>query len=207
MSCYYIICSIINEGIIDILGLDNPASDSEVRDSMLPTTYILIEELPRAEDEEIVEEEPTYEELEILSNSSVKSYMCVSAITDKSSAQYKFIHESGKISINEKGYLVDADGYYGVALGSYFGEIGDRFRFTLDTGVELLVIKVEEKADIHTVDGFYHIVDSSVIEFVVDTSAQYMRDHVMSNGYIFCGNFNNNEEFRGKIVKIEKEVE
>ena len=119
-------------------------------------------------------------------------------ITDKSSNQYKYINESGRIEI-KNGYLMENE-YIGVALGSYFGEIGSKYVFTLDTGKELKVVKVEEKADEPTINGCQHKWDSSVIEFVIDSS--YFKKS--SNGYVFNGNFNNVEEFKGKIIKIEK---
>ena len=137
-------------------------------------------------------------EIEVCSNSSAKSYMDYKMITDKSSNQYKYINESGKIEI-KNGYLMENE-YIGVALGSYFGEIGSKYVFTLDTGKELKVVKVEEKADEHTINGCQHKWDSSVIEFVIDSS--YFKKS--SNGYVFNGNFNNVEEFKGKIIKIEK---
>ena len=156
------------------------------------------------EESEPITVQPEYIELEVLKSSSAKTYMCQCAITDKSSRQYQYIHNSGEITIDERGFLRDKDGFYGVALGSYFGEIGSRYIFTLDTGIEIPVVKVEEKADKHTIDGFYHKTDGSVIEFVVETQAEYMKENVHANGYIFSGNFNNNPEFKGKIQKIKK---
>lgn len=139
-----------------------------------------------------------------MSGSSAKTYMCQCAITNTSSKQYKYIHESGEITIDERGFLRDSEGYYGVALGSYFGTIGSRYIFTLDTGIELPLVKVEAKADAHTIDGFYQKYDGSVIEFVIEAEADYMKENVHPNGYIFSGNFNNSPEFNGRIVKIEK---
>lgn len=175
------------------VGVDEPVPEKgEVR-------ALITMEKPVEPDEEHEEE---YIELEVLARSSAKTYMCVYAITDRSSKQYRFIHESGEITIDEEGYLRDSEGFYGVALGSYFGAIGSRYIFTLDTGITIPVVKVEEKADKDTIDGFHHALDGSVIEFVVDTGR--MKDNVWANGLIYSGNFNNCPDFAGTIVKIEK---
>lgn len=137
-------------------------------------------------------------EIKVCSNSSVKTYMDYKKITNKSSKQWQFIHNSGQINI-VNGYLMSGE-YIGVALGSYFGEIGSRFIFTLEDGKEIKVIKVEEKADAHTINGCQQKWDNSVIEFVIDSD--YFPK--ANNGYVYSGNFNNLEQFKGKIIKIEK---
>lgn len=137
-------------------------------------------------------------EIKVCSNSSVKTYMDYKKITNKSSKQWQFIHNSGQINI-VNGYLMSGE-YIGVALGSYFGEIGSKFIFTLEDGKEIKVIKVEEKADDHTINGCQQKWDKSVIEFVIDSD--YFPK--AKNGYVYSGNFNNLEQFKGKIIKIEK---
>lgn len=137
-------------------------------------------------------------EIKVCSNSSVKTYMDYKKITNKSSKQWQFIHNSGQINI-VNGYLMSGE-YIGVALGSYFGEIGSKFIFTLEDGKEIKVIKVEEKADAHTINGCQQRWDNSVIEFVIDSD--YFPK--ANNGYVYSGNFNNLEQFKGKIIKIEK---
>lgn len=139
--------------------------------------------------------------MKVISNSSVKSYMSYKAITSKSSNQYRYIKKY--MSVNEKGLLVDSEGYIGVALGSAFGSIGSKFVFTLDTGIVLKVVKVEAKSDKHTYKGFYHRVDTSVIEFVVDTQKAGKYYGIGGNGLVVDGNFNNINEFKGKIESIE----
>lgn len=83
----------------------------------------------------------------VCSNSQTKTYMDYKMITNKSSKQWQYINASGKIKI-ENGYLMEGE-YIGVALGSYFGEIGTKYIFTLDTGKQIKVVKIEEKADAH----------------------------------------------------------
>lgn len=145
--------------------------------------------------------EPKLENVQVCSISSVKSYMEYSKITNKSSKQWKYINTSGKIKI-ENGYLMEGE-YIGVALGSYFGEIGTKYIFTLDTGKQIKVVKVEEKSDNDTINGCYQKYDKSVIEFVIDTHA-FAKS---KNGYVNNGNFNNLEQFKGNIAKIERVLE
>lgn len=140
-------------------------------------------------------------------NSSTKSYMDYRCITNTSSKQWDYIYNSGEVIVCDDGFIRTSDGqdYFGVALGSYFGEIGSKYIFTLDTGVELKVVKLDEKADKDTCENnFKHKIDGSVIEFVVDSSKMdYAKG---SNGYIYNGNFNNNQWLQGNIVKIEKVI-
>ena len=134
-------------------------------------------------------------EHEPCSTNSQKTYMDYRTITDKSSVQYNFIQENMEV---RKGYLMDSNGYIGVALGSWFGDIGQRLVFTLEDGKEIYVVKVEEKDDEHTINGCEHSIDGSVIEFVIDTK----EFKVGENGYIFNGNFDNVEWFKGKILSF-----
>ena len=147
------------------------------------------------------------EPLPVLSNSSAKSYMDYRAITDRSSKQWKFLNESGEVEIEERGFITTCDGYYAVALGSYFGPVGQKYIFTLRDGDrihELRVVKAEAKADKDTrADGFA-CPDGHVIELVIDTDAAYMQERVETNGYICSGNLNKIEELRGEIIKIER---
>ena len=122
-------------------------------------------------------------------------------ITDKSSKQWQYINASGRIKI-ENGYLMEGE-YIGVALGSYFGGIGTKYIFTLDTGKQMKVVKIEEKADAHTKNGCQQKWDGSVIEFVIDSNAF----EKSANGYVYNGNFNNIEQFNGHIEKIEMVME
>ena len=145
------------------------------------------------------------EHIRVLEDSSVKTYMSVWTITDPTSNQYRYIHESGEVKIDERGYLTTDDGYRGAALGSALGDIGERFIFTLSSGVQLKIVKVEEKADHDTDNNNFAAVDNGdVIEFVIDETAAYMQENVGANGLVFSGNFNNCPDFQGEIIKIEK---
>ena len=144
------------------------------------------------------------EEVEVCSVSSTKTYMDYRTITAKTSSQYRYIQAN--MTIDEAtGFLVDSEGFIGVALGSFFGAIGTRYYITLESGVVLPVVKVEVKSDSHTVDGCYNSSDGSVIEFVIETDHAITSEWfaVSGNGLINSGNYNNVEVLSGEIVKIE----
>ena len=124
-------------------------------------------------------------------------YRCV---TNKNSQQYKLIH-SDSIKVCDDGLLRDGE-YIGVALGSKFGNVGDKFVITLDTGKQFKVIMVERKADKDTVDNCHHESDGSLVEFVIDVNLT-KQHYPMA---ITMGNFNYIEQFNGKVVKVEREV-
>lgn len=153
---------------------------------------------------EKIEEKYSYSNFKICNNSSVKTYMNYKAITNTSSKQYKFIKNNMYVD-QENGLLRynNDNEFIGVALGSSFGEIGSMYRFTLNTGIVLNLIKIEAKADNHTNNGCEQKYDKSVIEFVIDSN--YSKPVFGgNNGYVANGNFNNIKEFKGKIIKIEK---
>ena len=74
---------------------------------------------------------------------------------------------------------------------------------TLDTGIELNIVKVEAKDDKHTNNGCYQKWDKSVIEFVIDITTAEKYYGAETNGYIAHGNFNNIDEYRGNIERME----
>lgn len=121
-------------------------------------------------------------------------------ITDVTSRQYQLIH-SDSITIGSDGLLYSGE-YIGVALGSKFGTIGDKFLITLNTGKQFKGIKVDEKDDSHTVDSCHHANDGSVVEFVVNI-------RMVQQSYplaIAMGDFDYIDKFNGTVVKIEREV-
>lgn len=152
---------------------------------------------PTPETEETIEPEPINM---ACSTGRAKTYMSYKAITNKTSKQYHYIKDHMKV--DERGFLRDKDGNIGIALGSYFGEIGNKFQITLETGEILNVVKVEAKADEHTNNGCEQRWDKSVIEFVIDTTVARSHFGVSENGYILNGNYNN--LFKGTITKINK---
>ena len=128
-------------------------------------------------------------------------------VTVVSSSQYQFIHNHLTVDKNT-GFLYDEQGFIAVALGSYYGHIGDRFYFTLDSGIVLPLVKAEEKASVDTdVSGCYHLIDSSIIEFVIDEDYAAKYFYSSGNGYVLNGNYNNYDLFEGSISRVEKVLE
>lgn len=123
------------------------------------------------------------------------------AITNTSSKQYKLIH-SNSIEVGNDGLLYSGE-YIGVALGSKFGKIGDKFLITLNDGKQFKAIKVDEKSDAHTVGGCHHASDGSVIEFVIDIDLAKQN----YSKAIIMGNFDYIDKFNGNVVRIEREVQ
>ncbi len=144
------------------------------------------------------------EEIGVCASGTTKTYMDYRATTARNSRQYQFMHNEMTVDENT-GFLYDEDGFIGAALGSYYGEIGDRFYFTLETGVVLPIVKCEEKSDSDTDDsGCYHLSDNSVIEFVIDKDYALEYFGRLSNSYVLNGNYNNYSLFRGAISKVER---
>ena len=144
------------------------------------------------------------EEIDTCAKTGAKTYMDYRMTTVVASKQYQFIHNELTIDENT-GFLYDEDGFIACALGSYYGDIGDRFYFTLETGVILPLVKAEQKADRDTdIMGCYHVIDTSIIEFVIDSdiAGNYFWDH--GNGLVLNGNYNNYPLFSGDIIKVEK---
>ena len=144
------------------------------------------------------------EEIENCAKTGAKTYMDYRMTTVVNSAQYQFIHNNLTVDTNT-GFLYDKDGFIAVALGSYFGKIGDRFYFTLDSGVVLPLVKAEQKADVDTdAMGCQHLYDTSIIEFVIDSdyAGEYFWNN--GNGLVLNGNYNNYPLFDGDIEKVEK---
>lgn len=147
------------------------------------------------------------EEIDVCARAGAKTYMDYRMTTVVSSRQYQFIHNELTVDKNT-GFLYDKDGFIAVALGSFYGEIGDRFYFTLDTGIVLPLVKAEEKADQDTdAMGCYHLIDTSIIEFVIDDyyAGNYFWNN--GNGLVLNGNYNNYSLFKGDIEKVEKVLE
>ena len=139
-------------------------------------------------------------------DTSFKTYMGYTTITNKQSPQYKL---QQKAITNEDGLRM-VDEYYMVALGSYYAsEIGEKFVITLDTGSRIKVIVGDIKADEHTDDSnryrkIYNsngeFISKNVVEFIVDTSAL---DKTAKN----WGDISAIDGFEGNVTGIYKIVE
>lgn len=136
------------------------------------------------------------------STSSTKTYEDYRLITSVGSAQYQYIHNHCTVD-EETGFLIDEDGFMGVAMGFSFGAIGSRYYIELDSGITIPVVKVDAKAAEHASNGCSANSDASVIEFVIDTD-KAMAYFGGANGLASSGNFNNYKYLKGKIVDIEQ---
>ena len=116
-------------------------------------------------------------------------------ITDKTSKQWELLRN---VYFDENGICM-IDGYYCVALGSHFGDIGDKYRITLEDGSVLHVIKADEKADKDVVNGVHHACNNSISEFLVNTD-------MLNRDIMYHGDVNVMDGFDGKIIKIEREI-
>lgn len=175
---------------------------------IISLTPIMITDIVMYNEEiEVCDNEPTLIEIELPQGKDTKNktYMDYKLITDKTSPQYKFIQENCRVSGN--GFLMVNDEWYCVALGSYFSDnIGTKYIVTLDSGKQIKIVKAEVKDNLHTCDlNYQHKIDGSVIEFLLDTAK--LQDKKTQNGYLWNGNLNNVDEFKGNIVKIERVVE
>lgn len=128
-------------------------------------------------------------------DSDFKSYMDYRCITNISSDQYKL---QQKCYTDDNGLRV-YDGYYAVALGTYYSStIGDKFHITLDTGEEFDVIVGDVKADCDTdKTNRYVPVNGNIIEFIVDTKK-------LPKDVRFMGTVSALDDFEGSVTSIEK---
>ncbi|MBQ2510209.1 MAG: hypothetical protein II529_05250 [Erysipelotrichaceae bacterium] len=144
------------------------------------------------------------EELSVCSLNTAKTYMDYRMTTLVSSRQYQFLNYECTVD-KETGFLYDEEGFIAVALGSYYGEIGDRYYFTLDSGIVLPLVKGEEKDDGDTDStNCFQKWDGSVIEFVISDEYAASYFGANGNGYVLNGNYNNYSLFEGSFVKVEK---
>ena len=116
-------------------------------------------------------------------------------VTDTTSKQYAIISQS---NIKEDGIIYYEDKYVLVALGSYYGDVGSKYKLTFENGKTIFVIKADQKSNAHVIDGCYHESNNSIVEFVVDTNK-------LQSIATKSGDVGLLSEFKGKIIKIEKE--
>lgn len=135
-------------------------------------------------------------------NSYIKPYMDYRAITCKTSKQYKFIQRED-VNEDERGFLMQDGEWYCVALGEYFGDIGEKYIFTLSNGKEIKVVKSEAKSNRHTCSDNYLGQNGHILEFLINTNSQWMKEQDV----IYHGSLNACDELKGDIVKIEKVVD
>jgi hypothetical protein len=137
-------------------------------------------------------------------NSQKMTYMDYRAITDTTSKQYK-LQQNPYCVIDERGFLMYRDNWYVVAMGSYWGKIGDKFIVRLQNGTIIPVIMGDYKADVDTDREHYaHKKDGHVLEFLIDTNSSNMQ----AKNVTYYGLINEiYPEFNSKIISITKMVE
>ena len=127
-----------------------------------------------------------------------KSYMDYRCITDTHSTQYRLQQDA---ETDENG-LRTYHGRYMVALGTYYGEVGDELTITLDSGECFDVVIGDIKADCDTdKTNRYHPMANgggNVIEFIVDTKELPKKARYM-------GTISAIDGFDGNVEKIERD--
>ena len=148
-----------------------------------------------------VEHTTTLEEMELPDVSGeVKTFAYYTAVTAKSTPQYKMLNSKKCYTDDETGVRM-VDGCYCVAMGSFYGSnIGQKYRITFDTGVQIDVVLCDQKANKHTNSTNQYARAKDVLEFYCEKSKipKVIRTR---------GNYNNIELFKGAITKIEKYTE
>lgn len=140
--------------------------------------------------ETIVEPEPQYISRGYsISNlaSDFKSYMDYRKITNTSSKQYQM----QKIAYTDSNGLRKIDEYYCVAMGTYYGNLGDKFYVETDEGACWKIILSDIKSDLHTDSTHrYTLSNGCMMEFIVDTDVldKSIRLSGTVNGLGFQGN-------------------
>ena len=128
-------------------------------------------------------------------NSSFKSWMSYTAVTDEASPQYKLLRGSSAYT-GEYGIRM-VDGRYCVAMGSHYtSTIGTKVDIVLESGTVLPCVLGDQKADGDT-DSLnrYHTDDGSYVEFIIDNNEINSLASEM-------GNFDYVKKFNGRISEI-----
>ena len=135
-----------------------------------------------------------YIAMEVPNHSVFKSYMPYSAITLKSSQQYTL---QSQAYTDENGLRKIGD-YYLVAMGQYYGTVGDKFKVTLSSGQQFNVMMGDMKKYEHTFNGEGQIGadNKDMFEFIVDYSN--LNSNIRRDGSVNC-------VFNGTVLKLEKE--
>ena len=134
-------------------------------------------------------------------NSQKMTYMDYRAITNKASNQYKF-QQRDDVWVDEYGFLVQNSEWYVVAMGSYWGKIGDKFIIHLENGEIISCVLGDIKSDRHTDrQNYAHESDGHVVEFLIDSGSSYMKEVGMAKHGLVNKVF---KQWDSKIVGICK---
>lgn len=143
----------------------------------------------------IVEKE--YESLELpQGDCSAFLYMDYRAITNTASKQWKLQQSAWT---DNQGFRRIGDDYC-VALGTFYGQVGDRFRVTTDRGNVYSVIQADAKG--WDSNGWYHVAGDgriNLVEFIVQTEC-------LPSEVTFSGDCGVLDNIGGNVIKIERIV-
>lgn len=134
-------------------------------------------------------------------NSQKMTYMDYRAITNTASKQYK-LQQDPYVCVDEKGFLMYRSNWYVVAMGSYWGDIGDKFIVHLNNGELIPVIIGDIKSDRHTDKlNYAHASDGHVLEFLIDSTSAPMRKVKITKHGLINKVF---KEWDSKIIAVLK---
>lgn len=144
--------------------------------------------------EDIANNEFDYNEFSIPNHRDFKSYMAYTAITMKSSPQYKlqneyaYTGEYGIRKVNER---------YCIAIGSHFGaNIGQYVDLILENGTIIPCIKGDAKANQDTEDSNIFTRNGCCSEFIIDNSQLHQSARNSGNISNVC------DEWKSQVVAI-----
>ena len=128
--------------------------------------------------------------------SIAKTYMGYTAVTCKSSPQYKLLNSKDAYTDPDTGLRM-YQGRYCIALGSYYAtKIGTKINLELENGTIIECVLGDQKSDAHTDPTHrYHSVDGSVAEFIVD-------NEVFKTKKDSSGTVNFIDGWDSKIIKV-----
>ena len=134
-------------------------------------------------------------------NSQKMTYMDYRAITNKASNQYKS-QQRDDVWVDEYGFLEQNSEWYVVAMGSYWGKIGDKFIIHLENGEIISCVLGDIKSDRHTDrQNYAHESDGHVVEFLINSGSSYMKEVGMAKHGLVNKVF---KQWDSKIVGICK---
>lgn len=137
-----------------------------------------------------------YESLELpQGDCSAFLYMDYRAITDTASKQWELQQSAWT---DDQGFRRIGDDYC-VALGTFYGQVGDRFRVTTDRG-NVYWVRMADAKGLDS-NGWYHVTGYgriNLVEFLVATEC-------LPSEVTFSGDCGVLENIGGNVVKIERE--
>lgn len=173
------------------LSFSEHSAGAEIPSRYRYATCENVTEIPANYSDYFPEPEPVqlYEELSVPYNNNALAFMYNSAITSRTSPQWALRWDENTYT-NDECFRMNGE-YYLVAMGYYYGAVGDRLKITMDNGLEYKVMLGDNKAIADT-DSTRRVcnINGSIVEFIVDKG--------------FSSTALN--QFYGSIVKIEREI-